>query len=67
LDEEEKEDMEGEWLSRRLDAGLFCLQTVDVILAWLVAEDQGAERKIKELLAERDEGLSVLGGTIKGM
>ncbi|OBT54295.1 hypothetical protein VE04_05319 [Pseudogymnoascus sp. 24MN13] len=65
LDEEEKEDMEGEWLSRRLDAGLFCLQTVDVILAWLVAEDQGAERKIKELLAERDEGLSVLGGTIK--
>ncbi|KFY15931.1 hypothetical protein V492_01672, partial [Pseudogymnoascus sp. VKM F-4246] len=65
MDEEEREDMEGEWLSRRLDAGLFCLQTVDVILAWLVAEDQGAERKIKELLAERDEGLSVLGGTIK--
>ncbi|KFX92575.1 hypothetical protein V490_05310 [Pseudogymnoascus sp. VKM F-3557] len=64
-DEEEKEEREGEWLSRRLDAGLFCLQTVDVILVWLVAEDEGAERKIKELLSERDEGLSVLGATIK--
>ncbi|KAK0796421.1 hypothetical protein LTR91_023351 [Friedmanniomyces endolithicus] len=32
-------DREDEYLSRRLDAGLYVLQTVDVILAWLVAED----------------------------
>ncbi|KAK1087658.1 hypothetical protein LTR48_002387 [Friedmanniomyces endolithicus] len=32
-------DREDEYFSRRLDAGLYVLQTVDVILAWLVAED----------------------------
>ncbi|KAK0274499.1 hypothetical protein LTR35_011654 [Friedmanniomyces endolithicus] len=35
-------DREDEYLSRRLDAGLYVLQTVDVILAWLVAEDAEA-------------------------
>lgn len=67
LDAEEKEERSDEWLSRRLDAGLFCLQAIDVILAWLVAEDAGAEKKIKELLAERDEGLGLLKETIQGM
>jgi len=67
LDEEEREERADEWLSRRMDAGLFCLQTVDVVLAWLVAEDPGAERKIRALFAERDEGLSVLRGSIRGM
>jgi hypothetical protein len=28
LDEEEQEEMTGEWLSRRLDAGLFLLQVL---------------------------------------
>ena len=62
---EEREEMEDEWFSRRLDAGLYCLQTVDVILAWLVAEDDGAGRKIRALLADRDETLAVLGETIQ--
>ncbi|PQE11035.1 hypothetical protein CJF31_00000796 [Rutstroemia sp. NJR-2017a BVV2] len=61
----EKEDAADEWLSRRLDAGLYCLQTVDVVLAWLVAEDQGAEGRVRALLGERDEGLEVLRETIK--
>lgn len=39
-------EMEDEWLSRRLDAGLFSLQSLDVILSWLVAEDEGARRWI---------------------
>lgn len=65
LDAEEKEERSDEWLSRRLDAGLFCLQTIDVILAWLVAEDAGAEKKIRELLAERDKGLGLLKDTIQ--
>lgn len=64
---EEKEEMADEWLSRRLDAGLFCLQSVDVVLAWLVAEDPGAEKETRRLLAERDEGLGLLRGTIQGM
>ena len=59
--------MADEWLSRRLDAGLYCLQTIDVILAWLVAEDDGASKRIQSLLAERDESLAVVRATIQGM
>lgn len=62
----EKEEAADEWLSRRLDAGLFCLQTLDVILAWLVAEDEGAGTRIKELLADRDENFDDLRTTIQG-
>jgi beta-catenin-like protein 1 len=66
LDAEEREDMADEWLSRRLDAGLFCLQTTDVILAWLVAEDGGADKRIRTLLADGDETLAVVKATIQG-
>jgi beta-catenin-like protein 1 len=66
LDVEEREDMADEWDSRRLDAGLFCLQTIDVILAWLVAEDDGASKRIQSLLADRDESLAVVKATIQG-
>ncbi|KKZ67745.1 hypothetical protein EMCG_06612 [[Emmonsia] crescens] len=63
---DEQELMAGEWLSRRLDAGLFCLQqTIDVILAWLVAEDDGAKMKIKTLLSDRDEDFSVIKATLQ--
>jgi beta-catenin-like protein 1 len=66
LDAEEREDMADEWDSRRLDAGLYCLQTIGVILAWLVAEDDGASKKIQALLADRDETLAVIKATIQG-
>ncbi|KAE8145840.1 hypothetical protein BDV25DRAFT_133432 [Aspergillus avenaceus] len=62
---EEQEVMAVEWLSRRFDAGLFSLQLIDVILAWLVAEDDGAKQKIISLLADRDEGLSLIQKTLK--
>ncbi|TVY57501.1 Beta-catenin-like protein 1-like [Lachnellula cervina] len=65
LDAEEREDAADEWLSRRLDAGLFCLQTIDVILAWLVAEDDGASKRIQALLGDRDETLAVVKATIQ--
>lgn len=58
-------EMADEWFSRRLDAGLFCLQTIDVILAWLVAEDDGARKKIQALLADRDETFAVIRETIQ--
>jgi beta-catenin-like protein 1 len=64
---EEKEEMVDEWYGRRLDAGLFSLQTADVVLTWLVAEDDGTARRVRELLRERDEDLAVLRGTIFGM
>lgn len=56
---------EDEAFSRRLDAGLFCLQTIDVILAWLIAEDDGCRAKIRELLKDRDEDFGVLAKTLR--
>ncbi|PGH11192.1 hypothetical protein AJ79_05034 [Helicocarpus griseus UAMH5409] len=67
VDADEQELMAGEWLSRRLDAGLFCLQIIDVILAWLIAEDDGARTKVKTLLSDRDEDLGVIKATLQGM
>lgn len=43
------------------------VQTVDVILAWLVAEDDGAKGRINSLLAERDEGLEIIKATLTGI
>ncbi|KAF4335089.1 nuclear associated [Fusarium beomiforme] len=63
--EDDREAAELEWLSRRIDAGLFTLQTIDTVLAWLVAEDSGAARKIRQILAERDEKVSAIGRTLK--
>ena len=34
-------DIEDGFYIRRLDGGLFTLQTVDYILAWLIMEDDG--------------------------
>ena len=44
---------------------MYNLQSVDVILAWLVAEDDGARARIKKLLADRDESLNTLKLTIE--
>ncbi|KAF5966259.1 nuclear associated [Fusarium coicis] len=63
--DDDREAAELEWLSRRIDAGLFTLQTIDTVLAWLVAEDTGAARKIRQILAERDEKVSAIGRTLK--
>ncbi|KAI1170991.1 Catenin-beta-like protein [Nemania sp. FL0916] len=65
LSAEERENMADEWFSRRLDAGLFSLQTLDVVLAWLVAEDGGAKAAVQKLLADRDESLDVVKATIQ--
>ncbi|KAI9810246.1 MAG: hypothetical protein M1827_006380 [Pycnora praestabilis] len=65
LDDDDREAMADEWFSRRLDAGLFCLQTIDVVLAWLVAEDDGARSRIEALLADRDESLASIKATIQ--
>jgi beta-catenin-like protein 1 len=54
-DEDEQAELEDEYLSRRLDAGLFTLQTLDVVLSWLAAEDGGARTKIDQVV-----GLAVL-------
>ena len=66
LSSEEQTEKADEWLSRRLDAGLYVLQTVDVILAWLVAEDDGARIKIENELADRDDSLKDVKATLQG-
>ena len=63
---QEQEQKADEWLSRRLDAGLYVLQTVDLILAWLVAEDDGSRSRIEKLLAEKGEILSGIKLTLQG-
>ena len=60
LSKQEIVEREDDWFSRRMDVGLYCLQTLDVILSWLVAEDAGARKKTIELLKDRDEGLADL-------
>jgi beta-catenin-like protein 1 len=65
LSADERETMKGGWLSRRLDAGLFTLQTADVILSWLIAEDGGARSKVKKLLGEGGEDCETLKLSLK--
>ncbi|MCJ1258388.1 hypothetical protein MMC24_006221 [Lignoscripta atroalba] len=65
LGDAEMEERKDEWLSRRLDAGLFSLQAADTCLAWLVAEDDGAKAKIQNLLADRDESLHDIRRTLQ--
>ncbi|KAL8731842.1 MAG: hypothetical protein Q9166_003126 [cf. Caloplaca sp. 2 TL-2023] len=65
LSAKDQEDQADEWLSRRMDAGLYSLQTADVVLSWLVAEDAGAKKRIQGLLAERDESLDLMRATLQ--
>lgn len=45
---------------------LTCMrQAIDTILAWLVAEDDGARAHVQQRLAERDEGLWSLRATLQ--
>lgn len=37
-----------------------------MILAWLVAEDDGAKKKIQDLLTDRDENLGTIKMTLQG-
>jgi len=60
MSKQEQEETEGDMFSRLMDAGLYCLQTLDVILSWLAAEDVGARKRIAELLKDRDESLNYL-------
>ena len=48
-DGEDVEEMEDLFYLRRLDGGLFTLQTVDYILAWIVMEDDGVRSPLTSL------------------
>lgn len=59
----EAEALADDWLSRRLDAGLFSLQAIELILSWMVAEDYGARQTITVLLGE--DGLKILERSLR--
>jgi beta-catenin-like protein 1 len=58
-------ELDRENVAARLSGGLYCLERVDVILAWLVAEDDGAKGAVVRGLAERDEGLGDVRKTLE--
>ncbi|KXT01814.1 hypothetical protein AC578_2005 [Pseudocercospora eumusae] len=62
LSDDEIDEREAEWFSRRLDGGLFCLQMTDVILAWLVAEDAEVRTKVSK---ELEGGLAVIRASLE--
>jgi beta-catenin-like protein 1 len=57
--------LEEERFLSRLEEGLFLLQSIDLVLAWLIAEDDGARDKIRELLADRDETFEVVKASLR--
>ncbi|KAJ3554103.1 hypothetical protein NM688_g3281 [Phlebia brevispora] len=59
------EDMEDLWYLRRLDSGLFTLQTVDYILAWVTMEDDGIRAHIQQMLRRRDKSLKDIVKTLE--
>ncbi|KAI9682945.1 MAG: hypothetical protein M1829_006381 [Trizodia sp. TS-e1964] len=65
LSDQERQAAEDEWLSKRLDSGLFCLQTIDIVLAWLIAEDDGVKKRISLLLFDRDENMLLIKATLQ--
>ncbi|KAK7202758.1 Catenin-beta-like protein [Myxozyma melibiosi] len=50
--EADREANEAEWYLRRMDDGVFRLQLIDTILAWLVAEDDDGDLGIKTHIVE---------------
>ena len=65
LSDKELEEWELENVTERLGEGLYCLERIDAVLAWLVAEDVGAKRAVQERLAERDGGLEDVKRTLQ--
>jgi beta-catenin-like protein 1 len=65
LSKEELNEFETENIPARLSEGLYCLERVDAILAWLVAEDDGAKQAIIKGLAGRDESLADVRKTLQ--
>ncbi|KAK1654813.1 Catenin-beta-like protein [Colletotrichum phormii] len=62
---EEIELSEGEWFMRRIEEGLYSFWNIDVVFAWLIAEDSGAKRRVQNLLASDGKGLSAIKATLE--
>ncbi|KDQ64547.1 hypothetical protein JAAARDRAFT_187869 [Jaapia argillacea MUCL 33604] len=67
LDEGEEIGPEEEeaWYLQRLDEGLYTLQTVDYILAWIVMEDDGIRSHVQQMLDRRSKSLKDIAKTLQ--
>ncbi|KAH7105510.1 DUF1716-domain-containing protein [Auriculariales sp. MPI-PUGE-AT-0066] len=63
--EEVDESMEDLWYLRRLDSGLFTLQTIDYILAWICMEDDGIRGHAQQLLARKNKTLKAVADVLR--
>ncbi|KAG8681032.1 hypothetical protein FRC09_017804, partial [Ceratobasidium sp. 395] len=63
---EDPESAEDLFLLRRMDGGLFTLQTVDVLLAWVIMEDDGAKQHAEMLLGRRGKSIKDIEAVLKG-
>ncbi|TBU32778.1 Catenin-beta-like protein [Dichomitus squalens] len=64
-DGEEVKEMEDLFYLRRLDGGLFTLQTVDYILAWIVMEDDGVREHVRKLLDRKNQSFKDIVKTLE--
>lgn len=60
--ESEDEDL---FYLRRLEGGLFTLQTVDYIIAWVVMEDDGIRGHITQMLERKNQSLKDIISTLQ--
>ncbi|KAG9097018.1 hypothetical protein FRC06_008033 [Ceratobasidium sp. 370] len=63
---EDPESAEDLFLLRRMDGGLFTLQTIDVLLAWVIMEDDGAKQHAEMLLGRRGKSIKDIQVVLKG-
>ncbi|KIP10420.1 hypothetical protein PHLGIDRAFT_125614 [Phlebiopsis gigantea 11061_1 CR5-6] len=57
--------MDDLWYLRRLEGGLFTLQTVDYILAWVAMEDDGILSHVQQMMGRRDRSLKDIVKTLQ--
>ncbi|KAF9075754.1 DUF1716-domain-containing protein [Rhodocollybia butyracea] len=64
-DEESSAGDEDAWYLQRLDGGLFTLQTVDYILAWIAMEDDGIRSHLLQMLNRKNQSLQDIVKTLR--
>ncbi|KAF8591532.1 DUF1716-domain-containing protein [Ramaria rubella] len=58
-------DEEDTWYLRKLDGGLFILQTVDYILGWICMEDDGIREHVTMILGRKNKTLKDIVSVLK--
>ncbi|KAJ8698451.1 hypothetical protein PTI98_005159 [Pleurotus ostreatus] len=53
------------WYLRRLEGGLFTLQTVDFILAWIIMEDDGIRDHAQKMLSRKNQTMEDIIQTLR--